>query len=231
MKKKQTIKSILLLNALISLLLTIPIVYWADILSESISFQKAEVTGSYNSEISFSTWSTNFHTSYINAWNNSTIIWNYFTGYYYDSVFWFFQLDWSSNPEKNVRIFSSTDECPTGYWYKLWWKAFSENAWFIDFNYSSDVFVYYCESDSKLHWKAYSKEIGVQNFEWIEFEIITSWDTEAIITNSDVFSNDNTRINIEEVFTWSNSNVSIDEILWEDLKFDQTEESIFYIVK
>ncbi len=231
MKKKQKIKKILLANALLSLVMTVPVVYWADIVAENLPFQQASSPWSYNSEILISTWSTSYQTQYINAWNNSTVIWNYFKGYYYDSVFGFFKLDWSPDRWKNVHIWGSTNKCATGYGYRLAWRAYSQNAWYIDFYPTTTTFVYYCESDWKLHWKAYSKAIGFQSFEWIEFAIITQWITDTETTGTWIFVNDNTTIDIQEVFTGSNSNVSIDEMLWEDVKFDAQDESIFYIVK
>jgi len=42
----------------------------------------------------------------------------------------------------------------------------------MDFDYNSSIYVYYCESDKKLHGFAYSKALGFQNFEGIGFEII-----------------------------------------------------------
>ncbi len=65
----------------------------------------------------------------------------------------------------NVRVISSTDRCATGYGYKLGGFAQGVDAGLINFNYSSDVFVYYCESDSKLHGYAYNEDYGFQSFE------------------------------------------------------------------
>jgi len=129
---------------------------------------------SFNSIVSF-TWTIIDWKQwyYINDGENSAVIWNYFKWYYFDSLHWYFKLDWSSNKNENVRIVDSTNKCSNSYWYKLAWKAYSENAWYIDFNYNNDTYVYWCRSDKKLHWFAYNKYTWYQNFDWVSIDVIT----------------------------------------------------------
>ncbi len=226
MKKKQQ----LFLHIILSFVITCSIVYWADVVSEELSRQ--EGTLAWASKVIVTNEPLK-PTTYINAGNNSTVIWNYLAWYYYDSIFWYFRLDWSNDKSKNVRIIESTERCTTGYGYKLWGKAKSSNspsgedtAWYIDFDYSDSTFVYYCESDQSLHWKAYSETLWFQDFEWIWFQIITEWNTEFSTGASNVFVNDTSQLD-----TVSSGSYSIDTILWEQFKFDTSEESIFYIFK
>lgn len=232
-----------LVSFLIALSLTVWVVFAATWVELFISKQSSLNRWSNNSLISFSTWSTTTH--YINEGNNSTIIWNYLKGYYYDSVFWYFRLDWSSDKKENVRIVWTTSKCTSWFGYKLWWKAkwvYStawldigadlDSAWYIDFDHNSSTFVYYCEVDKSLHWKWYSRWIWYQDFEWIWFEVVVDWTSETIFTwSTDIFINDNTDLDQIKVFTGSDSNVSTDELLWEKYHFDTTKGSLFYIIK
>ncbi len=172
---------------------------------------------------------TNFATYYINNEDNSSIIWNYFKWYYYDSIYWFFKLDWNSiDKYQNVRIVNSTDKC-SWYWYKLGWYAYSENFWFVDFSYDDDNFVYYCVGDKKLYWYAYLESIWFQNFEWIWFEIIPEIINQAETIESNTFVNDNT-----EITDWSNKNENKnnnDIIQWNIQYIKDTDWSVFYIIK
>ncbi len=251
MGKKQKIKktgSFKLLKdkknkTLISILIAFSLTFWVVFAATGIELlivqQSATSTWSNNSTVSVSTWWEPKWTYYVNNWNNSTIIWNYLKWYYYDNVFWYFRLDWSPDKKKNVRIVWTTPKCGTWVWYKLWWKAkwvfgWPEypSAWYINFNHNSSTFVYYCENDKKLHWKWYSRWIWYQDFEWIWFEIVSDWTSSTVFTGAtDIFLNDDTDIDIIEVFTGSNSNVWLDKILWEKYNFDATNESIFYIIK
>ncbi len=235
-KKNRTLVSILIAFAL-----TTGVIFAATGVQLLISQQSATILWSNNSTISFSTWGVTKHTHYVNEGDNSTIIWNYLQWYYYDSVFWYFSLNWSTNKNENVRIIWTTSKCWTWFWYKLWWKAkwiYStgwtdmDSAWYIDFDHNSSTFVYYCENDKKLHWKWYSRWIWYQDFEWIWFEILADWTTTTTFTwATDLFLNDNTNVDIIEVFTGSNSNASLDKLLWEEYNFDADKGSIFYIIK
>jgi len=74
-------------------------VYAADVVSSVFTSQTATASGSSNSIISVDN-----NLSYINKGDNSAIIGNYFSGYYYDSILGYFETDWSSNRTENVRV-------------------------------------------------------------------------------------------------------------------------------
>lgn len=204
-------------------------VFWQDIISQIIPDDTAEAVGSNGSIIQTGTGTS--EVAYVNKGNNSTIIGNYFQWYYYDSLMWFFRLDWSSDITENVRIIGSTGACPSWYGYKLGGYAYSETAGFIDFDYNSSIFVYYCEVDKELHWFAYSEMVWFQNFEGIGFEIIPNIGTIAELTSTGVFVNDTTSINDIVVYTGATSNYDYNIIGGDVVNLDATEESIFYIIK
>ena len=188
----------------------------------------ADQTWANGSKVEFTpNWTswTSYATIYVNFWDNSSIIWNYFKWYYYDSVYWFFKLNWSNDESKNVRIVNSTTKCSDWYWYKLWWYAWSENFWFINFSYNKDYFVYYCLKDKKLHWYAYMKDVWFQNFEWIDFEIKPTPSSQAIQVDDDNFINDTTEI--------TNPKYEIEDqvINWNIQYMNDKKGSIFYIIK
>ncbi len=205
-------------------------VFWAYT-SFLIDSQLATKKGSFDSIISFS-WTTGREWYYVDDEDNSAIINNYFKWYYYDSLFWFFKLDWSSDKNENVKIIDSTDKCETGYWYKLWWKAYGDSAWYIDFNYNDSTFVYYCLDDWELLGTAYWKYIWFQGFDWIKISVVNSIEDLAQTVSHDIFINDTTKIteptyNISEWWPtdWWTS------IWWNIYQIDANKESIFYIVK
>ncbi len=167
----------------------------------------------------------NFATYYANKEDNSSIIWNYFIGYYYDSVYWFFKLNWDSDwSPQNVRIVNSTEKCDW-YWYKLGWYAYSEDFWFVDFSYNEDYFVYYCVWDKELHWYAYLENIWFQNFDWIWFEIAPQVNSNIDTIESDDFVNDDTEI------TNPNYDNESEVIHWNIQHIKDTDWSVFYIIK
>lgn len=200
---------------------------WGDVMSQIIPTQTADDPWSNSSLVSF----TSSDARYMNKGNNSTIVWNYFEGYYYDDMFWFFKLDWSNNPTQNVSIIGATTACWSSYGYKLWWFAYSQDFWFIDFDYNNNIFVYYCEWDRLLHWYWYNKNLWFQSFEWIWFEIRPVVRTESQNTSTWIFVNDTTKIETIQVYTWSTSNFDYNSIWWDINEFDTTKESIFYIIK
>ena len=166
---------------------------------------------------------------YVNNRNNSTIIGNYFEWYYYDKLYWSFKLDWSGNKNENVRVINWTNRCSTWYWYNLWWKAKSENWWFIDF-----AWVYYCLSDKELHWKGYNKYTWYQDFEWIAFEIITKSNVNIIKDTNDIFVNDNNTVDEKNELEWGDTETANAwgfKIWWNEFYIDDKTESIFYIIK
>lgn len=192
-----------------------------------ISSQYSTNLWSYGNVVSF-TWATWNEWYYVNNKDNSSIIWNYFKWYYYDSVYWYFKLDWSTDSSENVKIVWSTTACSTGYGYKLWWKAYSEMSGYIDFNYNSNTFVYYCLDDWKLHWKAYWQYIWYQDFEWIDISLVV--DVVSLVekvSNTDIFQNDTTNVDNTNSLTPE----ELQSLWWNIIQFDERKESIFYIIK
>ncbi len=205
-------------------------VFAEDVISEIIPSNTATSPWSNNSYIQ--TWAGNSQAQYINKGNNSTVIGNYFKGYYYDSVYGFFRLDEPTlQPSERVRVVSSTGKCPSWYGYKLWWYAYSSVWGVIDFDYNNNIFVYYCESDKKLHGYGYNENIGFQSFEWIGFEIIPNITTNNVTTGTGFFVNDITSIDDIVTYSWATSNYDYNTIGWDVIELDATQESIFYIVK
>ena len=194
-------------------------------------------TGSNNNTLWFSTGTTStgsqYYINYINKDNDSTTISNYLIGYYYDTQYGLFRLDWdATNPNNNVRIIDSTDKCTTGYGYKLGgfargavYNGTIPDAGFFNFNYSDDIYVYYCESDGKLHGTAYDLDYGFQSFEGIQFDIIAKSDlTPAILGNPDPF------------FVNNNSILLLPSVGWNSVQGDEAatdwgKSSTFYIIK
>lgn len=223
------------------LLITFVVVFFsgvsfADNVSHIFTWQSATSNGSNNSLISvgapYTSWSDTL--KYINKWENSSIIWNYFEGYYYDSIYGYFKVDHLPNKQENIRITWATSKCPTGYWYKLWWYAYSDYYGFIDFDYNSNVFVYYCLSDWVLHWHAYNETLWFQNFEGITFPIKVEPTRVAELTSTGVFINDESQIIDQErnvVESAENSNFSKSTIQNDVFEFDVDKESLFYIIK
>ena len=235
--KKQIIrfKNILFIYLYSSLLLLWS-AYAIDIISENISVQTSLWNGSSNSQITFS------DVDYINAGNNSTIIWNYLSGSYYDTATGFFELYWDdSNLKNNVHITWSTTLCPSDYGYRLAWYAYSENFGLINFDTGSSNYVYYCFEDRKLHGYAYSELIWFQNFEWISFDVRTDSNivSDPNANTNTGFTNDFTDIDAIDRFIPRDSDappienipVQPNRIGTEILEFEDTQESIFYIIK
>jgi len=182
---------------------------------------------------------------YINKWENSSVVGNYFEGLYYDSIFWYFQTDYLTDQNQNVRIIWSSNACSSGYGYKLGWYAYSSYYGFVDFDFSDDIFVYYCVDDNSLHWYSYSETIGFQNFEDISFPInIGPTATAETPSDTEDFRNDDTKIVNPNIWNTSdnpendtpeaqseNSNFSPTTIQNEKADFNVERESLFYIIK
>ncbi|EKD44771.1 MAG: hypothetical protein ACD_71C00010G0003 [uncultured bacterium (gcode 4)] len=210
------------------------IVFALDVVSTDFSSQPATSSGSNNSTVWFSTgWlsldeTVSGTTSYINKDNDSDTIGNYLRGYYYDTQFGFFRLDWNlTDTTQNVRIISSTDKCGTGYGYKFGGYAYGEAGGYIKFDYNNDIFVYYCESDDKLHGYAYSEHTGFQNFEGLSFEVVAlSQNTSNLPSGSgDPFFVNNTSLILIGLSGRST------DIQGESVANQKWREVIFYIVK
>lgn len=176
------------------------VAYAVDTVSQNIPTQSATTTGGNTNTVWFSTGTTStgaqYYVQYVNRDNDSSIVNNYLQGYYYDTQFGFFKLDWdSTTPSNNVRIVDSTDKCPTGYGYKLGGYARGEDVGFLDFDFDNDIYVYYCESDQKLHGYAYDFDLGLQSFEGIGFNIAaSSTNTASLIGGNDPFFVNNNSI-------------------------------------
>lgn len=208
-----------------------------DVVSTDFLPQPATSSGSNNSTVWFSTgWlsldgTATGTTSYWNKDNDSTTIGNYFKGYYYDTQFGFFRLDGSSinneiSVDQDVRIVSSTDRCGEGYGYKFAGYAYSEAAGYIKFDYNNDIFVYYCESDKKLHGYAYSEHAGFQNFEGLSFEVVAlSANVSTLTFGSDPFFVNNTSLILMGL------SGHLTDVQGESVANQKWHEVIFYIVK
>ena len=221
----------------------------SDVVSSSFTSQSAETLWSSNSLIS-----VDENLKYVNKGNNSSVVGNYFTGYYYDSILGYFLTDWSSSENQNVRVIGSTNACGNSYGYKLWGYAYSEYYGFVDFDYSDDVFIYYCIGDESLHGYAYNSDLGLQSFEWISFDIVVR--SNIIATEpewSDIFVNDSVDVvdtNNSTIDAWTSTSSSssssssgsfpdplssLDEwsivIGGDIIEFEAVEESLFYIIK
>lgn len=191
-------------------------------LSENITgYSKSTAVGSNSGTIetvgtgaSSPVYTASGYTSVVNSGDDSSTVGNYFRGYYFDSNYGFFKLDWSADTTQNVRILESTDKCAAigigGYGYKIGGYAKSEEVGFIKFDYSSDIFVFYCDSDKKLHGYAYSDIAGFQNFEGISVDI--SGAPSVLTTFSDPF-------------------FSLDSIQGESPITDPNKEIFFYVIK
>jgi hypothetical protein len=224
--KKREKRNFFLFGVMITGFLWFSVVFWATVLN--ITQQTSTLTGSNNGVSTFSLDGSHL-SQYVNTGDDSTVIGNHFEWYYHDSLAWFFQLNWSSDVSENVRVVWTTSACPSWVGYKLWWKAYSQYAWYIDFAYSDSVFVYYCESDGLLHGEAYSKYTWFHRFEWIGFQIATAITQEAETqSNTGTFVNDDTIIDS----TSENPGDPSQRTSWEFIDtFEDSWESLFYIIK
>ena len=186
--------------------------------------------------------------------NFDTIQWNYLSWYYYDSTYGFFKLNWDTNTANNVQVVNSSasaDKCNWTTSYKFSWYAkwadlngnSTADAWYIDFDYAehhsnpaySDIYVYYCSDDKKLHWYAYSSDLWFQNFEWLSVDIFTQWNVSTLLIKKDdpFFVNNFTDI-LNDTY-WSSSWNSVwnwnSNIQWDIITKETWKEMIFYITK
>jgi hypothetical protein len=174
------------------------IAFALDTVSQTIPTQSATSGGGNSNIVWFSTGTTStgtqYYIQYMNKDNDSSTIQNYLRGYYYDTQFGFFKLDWNTlNTDENVHISASSDRCPTGYWYRFDGYAQGVDAGFLDFGYNDDIYVYYCESDNKLHGYAYSPDFGLQSFEGISFSVAATSTNNAFtpVSTDPFFVNNN----------------------------------------
>lgn len=105
--------------------------------------------------------------------NDGVLLWDFFSGYYYDAALWVFSFDTLSD---KVRISSNNHSCSwhttTHIWSKLEGYSWNANFWAMDFSN-----VYICtpqdensNSDSYIGWEAYNQLVGFQNFSEIPFD-------------------------------------------------------------
>lgn len=132
-------------------------------------------------------------TSYINTRSNSDVVGNYFSWSYFSHVYGLFDF-------VDVKFVWGTWKCSAWYGYKLSGRAFSPAAGTIYFAYGPDEFVYYCESDHKLHGNAFIPALWEQSFEWITFELLPwlQWLQASVGTSGVMFVNESTKIGIEK---------------------------------
>ncbi len=220
---------------------------FADGIAHTFQQQSASNPGSNGSIVSIQIWgSPSAGLYYINKGDNSSVVGNYFRGYYYDSILGYFQVDALSHGNENVRVVWSTDRCSNWYGYKLWGYAYSEHFGFVDFDYNEDIYVYYCMADTSLHGYAYSDHVGFQNFEWISFPILVEIqeDPSDLPTQTGSFVNDAVEIHHESMGSDTsgnggiphnaqaeNSNFHTETIQNDVFKFEVDKESLFYIIK
>lgn len=221
--------------AFIVLAFLVPIssqVWSFDDIASTFTSQTSISSGSNASQIQ-----VNEDLSYVNKWNNSSVIWNSLQGYYHDSVLWYFKVNWSQTASQNVRIVGSTSLCTNSYGYKLWGYSYSEYYGFMDFDYSDEIFVYYCDSSKSLQGYAYNSDLWLQSFEWITFDIEVKPTTIAQLpVNNLIFVNDATKL-ISPRIPIFESSVSnewwINDVFIgaDEIEFEAIQESLFYIIK
>ena len=107
--------------------------------------------------------------------------------------------------------------------------------WYIDFNYNSTVFVYYCEDDSKIHWDSYSTNLWKQNLGWIKIEIKDKKVITKIEDNLDISNNTNTIENnnsIKQNNNWNNYSIWWwDKFEIENSTINKLDWNVFWIIK
>lgn len=220
--------------SVILFLLMSTIAYAQDV--DLLEFGNQTATQSWSSQSVLQTISDNtFSWWYVNKDNDFWVEGNYFRWYYYDSNYWFFRFDWSSDLSQNVRIIGSTDKCSDGSaGYMFWWlaKSVDTNSWsvsgFMNFHYSNDIYVYWCMWDQKLHWLAYNDDYGFQNFEWFYFTTLQDeWITHSLTdfaSEDSFFVNDYSNI-LNTEFEWINN------IQWDIVDTEYGKEIIWTIIK
>ena len=107
----------------------------------------------------------------------------------------------------------------------------------MDFDYSDEIFVYYCDSSKSLQGYAYNSDLWLQSFEWITFDIEVKPTTIAQLpVNNLIFVNDATKL-ISPRIPIFESSVSnewwINDVFIgaDEIEFEAIQESLFYIIK
>ena len=214
-------------------------VFAADTVSRTLDTSSSTTAWTSASTIWFSTgWVSSDGTAsgsslYINNWNDTQVISNYLSGFYYDTNYGFFAFSWTGATSLNVHVSDVTTKCGAWvYGFRFAWyakgaeTALGNTVWLINFWYDNNIFVYYCDNDKKLHGYAYSEDIGFQSFEWIAFEV------GAVPNIGDPFSP-----KVDPFFVNNNSaiisdtNQAFNSIQSDVISTDWWKESIFYIIK
>jgi len=137
-----------------------------------------------NQEIYIQSWSLQL----VNLNNDDSLVWDYFSGFYHDSAYWAFEMQfrdvsWSSWDTQWVSISNMdvSDNCTDSTshrWYKLIGFSYNREFWAMDFAYDNNNYAYICvprneNSDEVwyLWWNAYSELMGSQNFGGIELDV------------------------------------------------------------
>lgn len=242
-KKKFFIGKIILLTFIITFWTWIT--YWIDSIWDYIKTQIATWSWSNSNTTTISRWAKT--TYYINKDNNNNYLGDYLRWFYYDNIYWYFRLDWSSDLTESVHfenwpiVINYPWNSICNNWYKLWWKAYSKYVWFINFNFDASTFVYYCKDDNSLHWHTNSISLWRQSFEWIQFRTIKTNEIQKIEDNS-TFKNNSNLIKDKDTYDTSNNNFDNNESIWwwDKFEIERTEiiewrwkynESIFWIIK
>ncbi len=154
----------------------IPSLYAANTLIQNIKGgQISAKPGSYNTRIMTI---ENGDLRFMNKGNDDDIVGDYFSWYYFDPAFGFFETNTTID---RVRISSQSvwDCSSSDYdWYELTGHSYNLEFGFVDFNLSSSVYTYICipkngNNDilpSYIGWYAYSQYIGFQNFDGITLD-------------------------------------------------------------
>lgn len=153
-------------------LASVGVLYAADTIIVNISGNQSATTPGSNGESIRTIWDGDL--KLINKNNDENSVDDYFSGYYFDPVYGFFEMDTSGN-NSNVKISSdSYSSCNTGYsGYKLSWYSYNPDFGFMNFNQNSSNFVYICIPDNGndnslsayLGGYAFSPYIGFQSFD------------------------------------------------------------------
>jgi len=154
--------------------------YWVYTLIDNITWSQ-ESTTQWSVNQNIKTINTG-DLSFMNQWNDTQMIWNFFSWYYYDEAYGVFETDAVSGQE--VRVASASWNCSDGTArYELEWYAYSENFGAVWFSNTLDgANIYICINDdtdspsygeSYFDGYAYSDLIWLQSFDGIEFEWYT----------------------------------------------------------
>ena len=209
-------------------------VYAIDTIWDYIKTQTSTWTWTNQNKITFSKHKTTY---YINKDDDNILIWDMLRWYYYDNIYWYFRLDWSQNSSDNVHITNETvSNWACTEWYKFSWKAYSKYMWYINFNYSSSIFVYYCKTDNKIYWDTYSTNLWKQNLDWIKINLREKQIIDNIEQKVEI-QDDNQYIEDDNTIDWTNKNWNNNNIWgWDkyEIENSNTEKldwNVFWIIK